>query len=413
MNPDHLTCVRRAFLGQWLLGIPFWGLLSMFTFILYKDLHITPFQVLAVIALKPMSALLAPYWSHSVHHRPDRLRANLVWANVLRYLPFLLTPWIDSAWLLIAAFGSYMLFFRGAIPAWMEVVKSHVPDVAREKLVANGSALSYCGAVIMPIILGPLLDTYEQSWRWLFPLTAILGLLSTWLLLALPVLPRTNDIPPPKISLLTEITKPWQQSWLLLRKRPDFAQFQIGFMLCGAGLMIMQPAFPAFFVDSLELSYTTMMLALGVCKGVGFALTTSLWTRLFRKVDIYLLSALVTLLASAFPFTLLGAQFDILFLYLAYGLYGIMQAGSELSWHLSGPTFSKQHDSSLYSSINILTVGIRGAVAPLAGTLIVTYSGSTMAMFCGSLFCLLATRHLARCSREWPTAPEQEEQYSQ
>ena len=37
-----------------------------------------------------------------------------------------------------------------------------------------------------------------------------------------------------------------------------------------------------------------------------------------------------------------------------------MQAGSELSWNMSGPLFSKQEESSSYTSVNIVTAGIRG-----------------------------------------------------
>src|SRR5689334_65115 len=99
-----------AFLWTHILGVPFWGLLNnLLTFILYKDLHISPLQITLIVALKPMSSLLAPYWSQAIHQRPDNISSNLAWANILRYLPFLFVPWVHSSWYIIFAFGVYML----------------------------------------------------------------------------------------------------------------------------------------------------------------------------------------------------------------------------------------------------------------------------------------------------------------
>jgi hypothetical protein len=39
-----------------------------------------------------------------------------------------------------------------------------------------------------------------------------------------------------------------------------------------------------------------------------------------------------------------------------------MQAGSDLSWHISGPVFSKEKESTLFSGTYVLAVGISGMV---------------------------------------------------
>lgn len=52
------------------------------------------------------------------------------------------------------------------------------------------------------------------------------------------------------------------------------------------------------------------------------------------------------------------AQYHVIMLYVAYGLYGVMQAGSELGWHMSGPCFAQEKDSTVFSSTNVLMVGI-------------------------------------------------------
>jgi hypothetical protein len=61
-----------------------------------------------------------------------------------------------------------------------------------------------------------------------------------------------------------------------------------------------------------------------------------------KKVSIYRFSSSVTILAAIFPVILLAAKFNVSWIYIGYLIYGVMQAGSELSWHMSGPLFCKR-----------------------------------------------------------------------
>lgn len=398
-----LRRTKSAFLWTRILGIPFWGLINILAIILYKDMHISAFQVMLIITLKPMSALLSPYWSQVVHQRPDRIVSNLVWANILRYLPFLFVPWVDSPWIIIAAFAIYMILHRGVIPSWMETIKCNLPAITRERLIATGSIIDYGGAALLPLLFGMVLDGYEYSWRWLFPLTACIGLASTLFLYRIPVFVNNNETNPSPSSLWLcfkqQIVKPWKQLWQLMRENTGFATYQIGFMFFGGtGLIILQPALPMFFVDVLNLSYTEMLLALTAFKGIGVALASPFWVKLFQNRNIYYFSALVTGLAALFPFFLMGAQFHIVLLYVAYALYGVMQAGSELGWHMSGPVFSEKEDSTMYSGTNVLTVGIRGCLVPPLGAFILSMTNSSVVMLMGSCLCLIATVYLMRYS---------------
>ena len=358
-------------------------------------MHISPLLITIIITIKPVSALFAPYWSQISRRYFGNLTDNLVWANILRYVPFLFIPWIDSPWIIIAAFCSYMAFYRGSVPAWMEVIKCNLPETSRERLVAYGSTINYCSLVFLPLALGTILDGSEVSWRWLFLVTALIGLSSTLFICRVPtpVVDSSRDPSdlPNNLSLVNEyLVKPWKQSWQIMRQRPDFASFQVGFMLGGAGIMIMQPTIPLFLVDVLNLSFTEMLCALSAFKGFGFVLASPVWIRLFRKWNIHYFSGLVILLAALYPLLVAGAQYNILLLYVAYGLYGVMQAGSELGWHMSGPIFAKEGDSTIFSETNVHMVGIRGCIAPPLGMLLCTLTNSTMVMFTCSAVCFIA-----------------------
>lgn len=395
-----LRSTRAAFIWTRIAGTPFWVLISLLTFILYKDMHITPLQITLIVALKPMSSLLAPYWSQTIYQRPNQITSNLVWANIFRYLPFLFLPWINSPWLLIMAFGMYMMLTRGSIPAWIEIFKRNLPAQASERLIAYGTTIDYCGNALLSLLLGFVLDRYEHAWRWLFPLTALVGLAFTWFLWRIPLSLNTSvEEVSETMPLKEHISRPWKHSWQLIKTHADFASFQIGFMLGGAGLMIMQPALPLYFVDTLNLSYTEMCLALTMCKGVGVVLASSFWTYLFRKMDIYRFSGLVTLCAAISLLLLLITPWSLSWLYVSYLVYGIMQSGSELSWHMSGLVFSGEKESSAFSGINVMTVGIRGCIIPAFGALLLSFTNSLGVMLLGGCLSLFATWHFMRYQR--------------
>jgi MFS family permease len=398
---DAVDITRTAFMWTRILNAPFWAIFNMLPFILYKDLQASPLQITIMITLKPLVSIFSMYWSTWINRRSDRLLKNVIGGGFISYLPFFLFPFVDNPWFYVASFGFYMMLYRGIMPGWMEILKLNIPGGSREKTFANGSAFGYLGDAILPFILGWLLDNYFEAWRTIFPVAALISLVALILQYRIPIdtqITLSNIVLTP-INLWQKAWQPWKNSWELIKARPDFGRYLIGFMLGGSGLIVMQPALPMFFVDILDLSYTEMAVALTFCKGIGFVLTSSLWAKWMNKIDIYRFTGYVTSLAFLFPLILMLSPLHISCLYLAYIVYGIMQAGSELSWHLSGPIFAKKEDSSTFSTVNILTVGIRGSVAPPLGSILCWYTNSMVIMSLGAVLCLLAMLRMFSYSR--------------
>lgn len=397
---------RLAFVWTWILNTPFWAIYGMLPFILYRDLHGTLLQVAVMTTLKPMVSIFSMYWSMWIDKRKDRLRVNIVWAGILGHLPFLLFPFIDDPWYFVGAFGFYMLMARGGVPAWMEILKLNIPVGSREKVFAFASAFEYVGGGILPFVVGWLLDDYYQAWRWIFPIVSAVSIVAILLQLRIPIRMEEKIEAAEGIKWRGQILQPWKAAWKLLQDRRDFAKMQMGFMLGGAGIMLWQPALPMFFMGSLELSYTELAIALTLCKGIGFAATSSLWSKWIQKIDIYRFIGIVTIFAALFPMGLIFAQTNFMWLYIAYVFYGIMQAGSELSWHMSGPIFAKGEDSSIYSSVNVLTVGLRGCFIPPLGSLLSLWANPSAVLLIGGGLCLTSTCYMMMASRKLKAATE-------
>jgi predicted MFS family arabinose efflux permease len=389
----YLSKTRNVYTWTRVLNTPFWALYTLLPFIMCKDLHATPWQIACIVSLKPIVSLFSLYWSSRITRRRDRLISNIVWAGILGHLPFLFVPWVSHPWYFIFASAIYMLFHRGGNPAWMELLKINVPEESHKTIFAYSSAVYHAGGALLAIVIGWLLDDYLQAWRWLFPITAFLSLGAILFQVALPVKnsPSMEPIVDSALSFKEQLHKPWKESWNLIKQRPDFARFQIGFMLGGGGLMLWQPALPQFFFDILQVNYKELTIAMTLCKSIGYTIAIPLWTRMLGRLDIFIFSGIVTVIAAFFPLGLMAAQWNLVWLYAAYLLYGWMQAGSELSWNLSGPIFSKQEESSTYTGVNVFSVGLRGCVAPPLGSLLLNFTSTTVVLAIGGVLCLSAT----------------------
>lgn len=398
-SDSYQKSTSQAYIWTRVLDTPFWGIFNLLPFILYKDLHATPFQLGAMITIKPLVSILSSYWANRVYRTSGTLVPSIKMARWIAFLPFFAFPFISNPWYLIACFGLFTFLQVGMMPAWMELLRQNVPKNKREKVFSYTQAFGYLGGGLLPFALGWLLDAWSDAWRWVFVGTGLVALFSFFWQRKIQVrIAEPIAIDPPHAH---PIVQPWKSAWDLLKQRPDFAKFQIGFMLIGSGLMIIQPALPVFFVDQLHLSYTEMGVAITLCKGIGFACGSPLWVRWMQRVDIYSFGAFVAVLAVLFPLLLIGAQIHIAWLYFAYLTYGLMQSGNELSWNLSGPLFAKKQDSSPYSSINVMASGVRGIFIPSLGAFLLAQLGPTSVILFSGILCLLAVVRMALYSRSF------------
>ncbi len=391
----------QAFLWTNFLKAPFWGIYVLLIFILKKEFN-SNIAVSALIALRPALSLFSPYWSSLVHNRPDRLRSNVIIGSIIGHAPFFFFPFVSSPWFLVFSGALFLTMKRSVIPAWMELLKRNLPRKKSQKVFSWGNIISFVLGSALPIFFATWMDKDLSAWRIIFPLTSLLSLAGTFFLMRIPVEEGPpKDFKKPSFDLMESLVRPWKSGWNLLKKRNDFLQFQLGFMLGGSGLMIMQPAIANFFVAELNLSYKAIAAAVATCKGIGFVLTSNIWSKWMKASNIYFLSGIVTLLAAFFTGGLFLAKTNVMWVYASYILYGVMQAGSELSWHLSGPIFSHKEDSSTYSSINIFAVGIRGLIFPFAGSILLIQVGSVPTILLSGILCVLATVQLTLAQRRF------------
>lgn len=394
---------RFAFIWSNILNAPLWAMYSLLVFIFYKDLNATPLQIILLISAKPVVAIISFYWNSFIDKRRDWLKASIVVASILGLLPCFFFPFVESNWFFILAFSIYMTASRAIVPAWMEILKIRISSENRTKVFSTGSSINYLTSLFFPLLVSHWMDVSFGIWRWVFFMTAILSFLSIFFLAWIPIPKDDPRDYKANYSLRDTLLKPWENFIQLMISRPDFAHFQLIFMLGGLGLMILQPALPTFTVEILKLSYTELVIAISICKGIGFALTTRIWASFFNKANMYTLTFFMCFLAGLFPILLMTASIHWLWVYAAYLVYGVMQAGSEMCWNLSGPRFAREENSSAFTGVNVVLVGLRGCIGPFLGGYLGIISNSYLPLAVGCISCFMGAAFALYSSRKFVT----------
>ncbi len=389
----------RALLWMNLSNEPFIVLYALLSFIFRKDLNASLLEISILTALRPVLPVFSFYWSANLTNRPDLLRSNLIFAWALARIPFLFVPWCANAWYLIFCCAAYEFFNKSGIPALIEILKINIPKDEREKKYTFYFVLSFVESIFLGLVIAGLLDFYPSAWKVLCGLTALVSLSSIWLQLRVPIEIGSVPLPQAAPAFRMRIVQPWKDAVALLLRRPDFARFQWGFMMGGFGLMLIAPSLSVFYVDKLHLGHTEVVTGRSILMGVGVVLSSYFWQKGLARLCIDRLTVWILIGFGIFPLVLLLSLFDMKWFYLSFIFYGIAQSGSHLLWNLSGTLFARDEDSSQYSRVNILMVGLRGIVAPALGGLLCACVGPVPLLVLGTLICFTGAVYIERESK--------------
>ncbi len=375
---------------------PLFSLYGLAAFILRKDLNATAFQIAVLTMLRPMISILSYYWSSYVSDRRGSLKSNFLWAGFLSSVLFLFFPFINNPWFVIVAVSLYIMFYRAGVPAWMEILKLNIPKTNRESLFSWSSSIGYMESILLAVGLGYLLEISSNMWKLLFFVAAVIGMVNVYVLSKVPVNYKKEKKEKIRMPLVNRIKQPWQDSFNLVKNNQNFAKFQIGYMICGFGLMLVQPIIPIFCVDKLNLSHHEFAIGMLVCKGMGFVISSPIWGRLMSKISIMKLSSYSFIATALFMLLLMFSTYSLFWFYFAFTVYGVMQGGSHLLWNLSGTIFAGEENSSKYSSVNVVMVALRGSIAPPLGGLLAIFMGPYAILSLGISFCLYSSFQLMK-----------------
>lgn len=268
----------------------------------------------------------------------------------------------------------------------MEILKRNISKTPREYAFALYYGLSVLEGIAIGLALTQILEISNNNWRIVFLICSLISLSSVFLQLQIKVAEEKEAMPSsPKKNFLIH---PIKESFQLLKMRKDFAIFQWGFMIGGFALMLISPVRSIFIADLLPVSIADVTLARCVFVGLGMAGSSLIWRKALELFGIQKLIVWILLGFGLFPLILLLAITHISWFYLAHLFYGIVQGGSHLIWHLSGTIFAGEQNSTPFTTVNVMMIGIRGAIGPVLGGFLCNYLGPMPVLFFGSCIAL-------------------------
>jgi len=356
---------------------------TLLPFILRKEFYATALHLSIFTMLRPVLSSFSFFWGLSLNNKKNpNLLTNSIISWTIARVPFLFFPFINNLYYIFISAAIYQIFYRASLPAWSEIIKRNIKN--KKFLLSTVAVLCFIESIFLKLFLDFFLDKSTFNWKMLFFFSALLSLSSIFIQMNIEVknIPFDNSaIINDKTNILTSI----RDIFSLLKKRKDFAFFQKSFSIGGFALMLISPALYIFSNDVLKLSYSNMMTARLVFMGIGFIFSSYFWKKYLDKTSINNLTIWVLLNFTLYILLLLLSQFNRSFFYIGFLFYGIAQAGSTLLWNLSGMFFAKDRNSILFTSTNLLFVGIRGLIAPLLGSLLCFLFNSIIVLFIGTL----------------------------
>lgn len=374
------------YLGNRIVEAPLEALFPLLIFILNKEFGASPLILIFLACAKPIVSLVSFHISSWISDRTDRIRSYLFGMTCLAALPTLLFSLIESLWFCALSYILFMIAQRAAFPGWNQLLKEKLGTDRITSWISGGIFLQYL--LIMAISLGfsSWVDQTHEIWRLLFSFAAFLKTLNLLFVYFLQKKEPQSNLNKPDRRLLL----PWKLGINLLKQRSDFRDYLALYFLGGVGIIAIQPILPFFLSETLSLSYTELAMAISVCKGVAFLFTLGIWAKLGTRISLYKLNGYINLFSILFFSFLVFSSKNTAWVYLAFLMYGTMQGGSELSWNLSGPFFSREKESSIYSSLNLALVGIRGCICPILAQLLFYYTNIQMVLLCSGAICVIS-----------------------
>ncbi|MCX7830697.1 MAG: MFS transporter [Acidobacteria bacterium] len=296
-----------------------------------------------------------------------------LFAGLLR-LALLFVPFCKSSlcFVILAAVASasWPVFFT----AQNAILKENYPETKRGKLFGIIYSFSGFVAILTSLSLGHTYDFLKKSIVYAYPLAAICGFLSCFLL------SRVNENLSEKEENL--LTNPFE----ILKKERKFRQFEISFFSYGTGFMMMLPLLPLFLVDHLKVSYTQASFLNGFFYQGMIVLFSWMIGRLSDTINPLKLAKLGFLFLVFYPLSLSLAK-SFLFACFVYTWYGLCMAIVNVTWYLAPLTFCrKPEEASSFMAVHVALAGVRAFIAFPLGTALYSLTGNFYIPFSISAF---------------------------
>ncbi|PIE51102.1 hypothetical protein CSA37_01520 [Candidatus Fermentibacteria bacterium] len=397
LGSDEKTAFKLHIVSQ-ILGAVATGVIQNHDYIATNGLGATVTQITLLAMIWPVSNLFSVMVSHFVDS--SNKHSTAIFIGAAMRLPVALMFFSSNVnmmlILLFVYFGSNSL----VVPGQNAVMRSRYRKGHRGQLF--GWSMSILNLFAMPaaMLAGALLDADFTFYRWLFLIEGVMG---SGQAVVMGFMARGMKDP---IAVARSTLKDFFKSLgQLVKTDREFMLFELFFMAYGFGFMCVQPAIPFFSREVLGLSYGQYAMAKGVLGQMGIVVLGPFLGSKMDKLHPFRFTGIVCIILAGFPLFLMGSslfpQIGIPLFYVAWLAFAIGIAGITLSWNMSSMFFAPEARTATYQGLHVTATAIRGFMAPVLGSFVMTELGYTANFLLSFIFffsagCLFLFRYRKR-----------------
>jgi MFS family permease len=394
-RPNYAAEVRH--IGLWAL---FANLVdgSFSSIVVAKTFHV-PLLIPIVWATPMLANLVTFLWGVVIRDRPKvRTFVALAIGAVLSASTIALTPsdWEPwGGWLFAAQVACARIFLSGLIAVRSSLWKSNYPQSHRARIAGRIQTLSALLMLAIGAVVSLLFDRHAEYYRIVYPLIAVVGVLSLIPLRRIRVRGERAELRRLERQLAAgQRNGTWgrfrhglTEASSILKRDRGFARYCTAQYLLGSANLMVDPVLTIFLTQSLSWGYFGSYLLMEQIPTVLALVTISRWAPLFDRVGvlrfrvvntaIWLTSFLLVTVALFVRSTPTGiATAGLTLLVGSRIVNGIARGGGSIAWNIGHLHFAGEHDADLYMGIHVALTGLRGLLMSFVGTLAYKFCGA-------------------------------------
>ena len=364
------------------------GLFALNEFILIKSLKGTNYQIAYLFQAMVLVLLFSVVLNEVLNRARSKKKLIRILAIATRLPLFLLFFFPDNAMDLdhsyfyqLAFLGIIMLYYFAnpiLFPAINHLLKNSYAHEDFGKFYSYASTINKIMMMLSTFLFGLLLDYDNYAYRYIYPLVAVLGIFSIFILTKINY--RISTKPAPKTKFFEAVWTSVKKMYQILKGNKPYRDFEIAFMFYGLAWMATAAVITIFFEKVLHLNYSSVAFYKNAYNTLAIVLLPY-FGKLIGKIDprkfaIYTFGFMLLHLFFMEMTEYFGQYFEFLGIKIYYSLivsyifYGLFAASMALLWYIGSAYFCKDDEVSDYQSIHLSFTGVRGIFSPLVGVFV-------------------------------------------
>lgn len=394
LNPAERYTFRLHLIYSILEGVVL-GVLALNEFVFLKSLNGSNIQ-LGILFQFSMLVFIGLIFINELIRRTKNKAKMLRTTAILTRLPLILLfffPRSEAALdgnsiyhlLFLAIFLAYYLAAPIIYPTINQFLKNTYRHENFGRLFSNATSVNKIVMLVVTFAYGIWLDIDPFAFTYIYPIIAIIGIISVFLLSKIPYTDKDIIIKKPFKQAVKDSIK--RMTNLVVSNKP-YLHFELGFMLYGFAFMSTVAVITIYYDEVLHLNYSSVAFYKNSYNILAIIILP-FFGKLLGKIDprkfavITFASMLMYILALAltqyFPAFVNIWNIKIYYMMLVYILFhSVFAATMSLLWFIGSAYFGKDEDAGDLQAVHLSLTGIRAAFAPLVGIMFYQLFGYTI-----------------------------------